>query len=717
MDGIQLNITTSKSLKRKSSNEARSGNAKATRQEISSSTVPDSKPKENVLQANTNSAKPFDSQSALASYPYRPRETMSIAPILDEGVIKEAASETLFSVDSFQDLPFHPHLVKNITEKLGFSKMTLVQKLGIPTVMKGVDTMIKSQTGSGKTMVYALPILNALGTMDPPVSRNDGVYCIVILPTRELAVQSFEVFHNLCRAFIKVTPGCLSGGEKKKSEKARIRKGINILVSTPGRLLDHLKTSANLSSALARMKYLVVDEADRLLEAGFEQQIGEILHIIKQGMGDNPLQTILLSATLTPAVERLVSLSLKNPEFIDIQALSSSGHHGSDNYAAEPTLAIPDKLKQYYAVTPTKLKLAALTTFLLRIRKHKVVIFLPTQDVVEYLYSLYENVFDQLVHKVTPPNQPLDLSEKIKLFRLHGEMGQSERSDVFKRFSQAECGFLFSTDVAARGLDLPGISWVAQFQAPETPAVYVHRVGRTARAGRSGSSLLFLIPNENQYVKMMREDLAIKLKSIRFSSVTAALEGRDPNSKGDELRLVFEVQHAIDEVVANDKKLHEMARKGYISFVRAYATYRNDQRRIFNVRNGLHFGHIARAFGLKDESPTEINNILRRYNPAQKRQFNPRTSFEHNSYHNNDQPGNDASANPPAPADSGSYPAWRGSTFSKQSSGAVIDTRQPMSSGRDKPRSGTKVINGIRAGGRSGYQVAMTRCSEFASGL
>ena len=238
--------------------------------------------------------------SPLEKKPRREFKPFDMNPVIDEGDVKVSSGEALFSQDSFDVLPFHSHLLKNIKEKLGHTKMTVVQKHGIPAVTNGGDVMVKSQTGSGKTLVYAVPIVNKLGTADPPISRTDGVRCLVILPTRELAVQSYDVFHKLCQSFIRITPGCLSGGEKRKSEKSRIRKGINILVSTPGRLIDHLKMSKCLSESLSKLEYLVIDEADRLLEAGFENQIGEILFQLNKAGGvdeqnERKWQTILLS--------------------------------------------------------------------------------------------------------------------------------------------------------------------------------------------------------------------------------------------------------------------------------------------------------------------------------------------------------------------------------------------------------------------------------------
>ena len=358
-------------------------------------------------------------------------------------------------------------------------------------------------------------------------------------------------------------------------------------------------------------------------------------------------------------------------------------------------MAVPEKLQQYYIVSPTKFKLAALITFLLKKHKEKVVIFSPTQDVVEFLFSLFENEFPKIAQKV------LSLTVDTKLFRLHGEMQQSERSHVFRSFSQSPSGFLFSTDVAARGLDLPLITWVVQFQAPETPAVYVHRVGRTARAGHSGASILMLLPNEGSYAKLMREKYGMNMKSIKFSSVTCSLTGKSSTgNKQQDLQLVYEIQNSLDQTVVADEKLHEMARKAYVSFIRSYASYRDDMREIFNMKNGLHLGHIARSFCLKDEKPGSINDILRRA-PSHVRS---------RRLQNDNGEGNEANPS--------SYPSWKSNSFEKHESGYKLNENASAANSKfgGMAKKTTKVLSGVRVS-KNYNKVAMVSCSEFDSGL
>nr|CAD7444470.1 unnamed protein product [Timema bartmani] len=282
--------------------------------------------------------------------------------------------------------------VSNLKQNLGLEKLTTVQQKSIPVVLSGRDALIRSQTGSGKTLAYALPIVEALQRVRPKVCRADGIRAVVVVPTRELALQSYEVFIKLVKSFTWLVPGCFVGGEKRKSEKARLRKGINILVGTPGRLLDHVQKTE--SFRLDKVEWLVLDEADRLLDMGYEQEVASFVsaldnqHNSKQqpSLQDHseyetdpesdpkPLvtttrsrQTLLLSATLTSAVERLAGLALKDPVFVDAAVDEDYSEKKSNTQipTTEPSLVIPESLSQFYVLTPAKLRLVTLAAFII----------------------------------------------------------------------------------------------------------------------------------------------------------------------------------------------------------------------------------------------------------------------------------------------------------------------------------------------------------------
>lgn len=227
--------------------------------------------------------------------------------------------EKLFTGVAIDSLNLHPHCVKNLTDLLSITEFTTVQQKTIPKALEGHDILVKSQTGSGKTLAYALPIVQKLQEIRPKLTRDIGIVALVIVPTRELALQTYELFVKLLKAFSWVVPGIITGGEKRKAEKNRLRKGINILIGTPGRLVDHLLHTEMFK--LHKLQFLALDEADRLLDMGYEKDVRQIVEAIQEHKvkenEESPIQRLLLSATLTPGVQRLAGLALKDPLFID----------------------------------------------------------------------------------------------------------------------------------------------------------------------------------------------------------------------------------------------------------------------------------------------------------------------------------------------------------------------------------------------------------------
>ncbi|XP_038209182.1 probable ATP-dependent RNA helicase CG8611 [Zerene cesonia] len=268
--------------------------------------------------------------------------------------------EKVFAGTTFADLNIHPHSIANLKQNLNLSELMTVQQKAIPIILQGRDVLIRSQTGSGKTLAYALPVIEGLQAIRPKINRHNGIRAVVVVPTRELAVQTYELFVKLTKPFIWIVPGLLSGGQKRKAEKARLRKGLSILVGTPGRINDHLRHTHSLN--FAKTGCLILDEADRLLDMGYEKDVAAIVKaiedhkkaatydpmaLVKQTIKKDPpekdesledqsnkeetdskhpltdiflskeRQTILLSATLTKAVENLAGITMKEPVFVD----------------------------------------------------------------------------------------------------------------------------------------------------------------------------------------------------------------------------------------------------------------------------------------------------------------------------------------------------------------------------------------------------------------
>uniref|UniRef100_A0A671NRW8 ATP-dependent RNA helicase n=1 Tax=Sinocyclocheilus anshuiensis TaxID=1608454 RepID=A0A671NRW8_9TELE len=511
--------------------------------------------------------------------------------------------EKVFTSNTFEELNLHPHLVRtNLNIVLNVTSMTSVQKKTIPVLMSGKDAVVRSQTGSG-----AIPGLFHIFFLQ----RSDGPLAVVIVPTRELALQSFQMFQKLLKPFTWIVPGVLMGGEKRKAEKARLRKGINVLISTPGRLVDHIKNT--LSIAFSAVRWLILDEADRTLDLGFEKDLTVILNALNAtGLAR---QNVLLSATLTEGLSRLASISMKEPVSIHVSEGSEDTVEACPQAAPQAlsdSYAVPERLQQHVVVVPSKLHLVCLAAFILAKckfeQRQKLIVFISSCEAVEFLLTLFTAVL--CVKPSTTSTK--QTSTSLNFYRLHGNMRQEERTEVFQEFSVCKTGILLCTDVAARGLDLPQVTWIVQYNPSVSAAEYVHRVGRTARIGAQGSSLLFLTPSETAFVdvlanhnislsEMKMEDiLATLMKDERFkdrgkwdSKRSAAAFEQEVRDRATVLQTDFE-----NYVHANNESL-QTAKSALQSFLRAYTTYPSSLKHIFHIRS-LHLGHAAKSFGLRD---------------------------------------------------------------------------------------------------------------------
>lgn len=585
-------------------------------------------------------------------------------PFLEHKDVKPV-SEHVFSSELIKDMPIHAHSIANLEKNLGMSKVTTVQKMSFPVIMSGKDTLVRSQTGSGKTIAYALPIVESLQSIRPKLQRSHGVQAVVIVPTRELALQTYECFVKLVKPFTWIVPGYLVGGEKKKSEKARLRKGISILIGTPGRLLDHIQHTKSL--LLYQVRWLVIDEADRLLDMGYEKDVASLVRALNEQQFGNPegekerfhpldvdapeidpnaspfvckvkRQTIMLSATMTASVDRLAGLTLKHPKFVDAAVIDEDDDE--HNIAMiEQDLVIPDSLTQWYLLIPAKLRLVTLASFIVwkcrMTAERKMLIFMATQDMVDFHTEMLTTVLGTREKKTGGVDEDSDLEDEygllkkkdddeedvkdpslvdIEFFKLHGNMTQKERTDVFKTFRSATSGVLLCTDVASRGLDLPMVDWIVQYTAPATAADYVHRVGRTARVGAEGSSMIMLCPSESGFitqleerrVKLFEEGMERTLQHLvptMATSIPSLLKMRNGATElaATKLQLRFE------DAVSGREDLHAMAAKAYVSFVRFYASYPHETRGVFNFK-ALHLGHYAKCFALRDP-PSKIGGL------------------------------------------------------------------------------------------------------------
>ncbi len=317
---------------------------------------------------------------------------------------------------------------------------TDIQAASLPHALVGRDILGAAKTGSGKTLSFVIPILEKLYM--ERWGSEDGLGALIIAPTRELALQIFEVLRIVGRKH-QFSAGLVTGGKSEfDGEQARII-NMNILVATPGRLLQHLEQTPGFDAS--KLQVLVLDEADRILDMGFNHQVDAIISYLPQYR-----QTMLFSATQTKSVKDLARLSLKNPEYIAV--------HAND---VEVT---PSKLVQNYIICKLTEKLDILFSFIKTHLKSKMIVFFSTCNQVRYAYELFRGM------------QP-----GIVLTALHGKIKQERRSIIYMDFIKRSSVCMFATDIAARGLDFPDVDWVIQVDAPEDKDMYIHRVGRTAR--------------------------------------------------------------------------------------------------------------------------------------------------------------------------------------------------------------------------------------------
>lgn len=565
----------------------------------------------------------------------------------DDIGVNEESKQAVFSVSNFSDFQLLPNVLRSLEgisffllssffiyyykiEKLGYEKPTKIQKAAIPHLLKERDVLIKAETGSGKTLAYLIPVIQNLSSLEPKIERSQGTYCVILVPTRELADQVFEVTTKLVHYSHWLVTGAIRGGEKRKSEKARLRKGVTILIATPGRLLDHLNNTQ--SFEFKNLRWLILDEADRsqillffkfikiflsktrLLDMGFERDINTIINIFRSKRSEgSPLQSILCSATLPEGVTRLAGASLRNPVRVEIEKEDedekeeeNEENEEEQNQPVEEEkidqFQIPKQLKQYFVQVPTKKRLVTLASFLrwkaYSIPNCKIIVFVSTTDSVDFHAILFGRTLlpeklDIIEGDETEPLFP------IPTFKLHGNLSQIERTKVYTEFNKAKSGILICTDVAARGVDFPNISWIVQYDPPVMFEDYIHRVGRTARIGNAGNSILFVLPSEMPFVELLQKS-NIQLKEQSFEKILQKLDSPRVKVEG-----AVALQWRFENMVEKDEEeLASKARSAFLSFTRAYATHGKETKHIFHIKN-LHLGHLAKTFGLKDP-PSQV---------------------------------------------------------------------------------------------------------------
>ncbi|KAG5492823.1 hypothetical protein JKF63_01403 [Porcisia hertigi] len=404
-----------------------------------------------------------------------------------------------------------------LRDNMKFTTMAPVQARTIPLFLSNYDVVVEATTGSGKTLAYLIPCLEMLlrpRTREVAKESKNAVFSVMVLPSRELAQQVFQILkrmlHFLAKGYKGGSPSnglpafsyqCYIGGRDIKHDVEEFSKqGGNVLVGTPGRLYELLVSSkyANLFN-FTQFELLILDEADKLLEFGFKAKLDVILKRLPRQR-----RTGLFSATQTKELAELARAGMRNPVSVTVRVNSLNSANVD---MAKPQ--IPEQLSNYYAFARASEKLDRLVEFLAAHKDEKVLVYVMTCASVEWLYEALATV--------------LCKDEADSVFALHGQMKLEKRQQVHRQVTKRSRCVLVCTDVAARGLDIPEVGVVVQYDPPVDPNTFIHRIGRTARMGRSGQSVVFLMPQELEYVNFMRlQNVPLQALDENRDSIDAA---------------------------------------------------------------------------------------------------------------------------------------------------------------------------------------------------
>ena len=592
-------------------------------------------------------------------------------------------------IDTFTSLGLSPTIAAHLLTKMNLKGPTAVQKAAVSQMLKdNSDAFIQSETGSGKTLAYLLPLVQRIMTIteqlgaehkDPTqnpllLHRDSGLFAIIMAPTRELCKQISVVVERLLGCARYIVAGHVIGGEKKKSEKAHLRKGINILVATPGRLVDHFENTKALD--ISNVRWLVLDEGDRLMDLGFEEDITKILNTLDArkrpkgatkwpGLPDKRT-TVLCSATLKTNVQKLGEISLKDAILIKGEASSNDGREAAEatgnSIRAHSAFLAPAQLKQSYIICAAKLRFVTLIALLKRtfVRKGsvmKAIVFHSCADSVDFHFKAFTRTFEDedssenkaprieqasasdgetaslrpLINTTTNDSTTSDsisssptlstAANPLTIYKLHGSLPQQTRTAIITAFTKTTSpSLLLATDVASRGLDLPNLDLVIEYDPAFSAEDHLHRIGRTARLGRDGRAVIFLLPGKEEgYVSVLKAsyrtgevghgggnvtnlsaDSILKKGFTPTSGIIATKKSTShPSSSSNWEQSATLLQLSLERWISSSPKDKELARKAFQSHVRAYATHTANEREYFDIKE-LHLGHLCKSFGLRE---------------------------------------------------------------------------------------------------------------------
>lgn len=404
---------------------------------------------------------------------------------------------------SFQDMSLSRPILKGLAA-VGFTSPTPIQRKTIPIALLGKDVVGGAVTGSGKTAAFIIPILERLLYRPKKVPTTRVA---ILMPTRELAVQCFNVSQKLA-SYTDITFALIVGGFSLREQEAQLKKRPDVVIATPGRFIDHMRNSA--SFATDTLEILVLDEADRMLEDGFADELNEILTTIPKSR-----QTMLFSATMTDSVDKLIRVGLNRPVRLLVDAAKQT---------------VSGLVQEFIRLRPGRegKRLAYLMYLCKNVYTSRSIIFFRqkrTAHRTRILFSLLD----------------------LRAAELHGSMTQEQRLSAVERFRSGEVDFLLATDLASRGLDIKNVETVINLEAPQSHEIYLHRVGRTARAGRSGRSCTLAAEDDRKVVKAAVK--SAKAQGAKIASRT--ILGEEADAWDEKIQAL---EDEIEEVLAEEKE-------------------------------------------------------------------------------------------------------------------------------------------------------------------
>jgi ATP-dependent RNA helicase RhlE len=406
--------------------------------------------------------------------------------------------------------------IKNNLARLGLRRPTDIQFKSIPSIMNGEDVLAIAQTGTGKTAAFAIPLIDKIHKSKSS-KRTYGIQCVVMVPTRELALQIGGVFRSLAKD-TRVKAFSLHGGVDQNPQIKRLQDGIDILIATPGRMFDLI------SQGYVRLDHidtLVLDEADHMLDLGF---INDIKYVKRKLTRRH--QTLFFSATISDEIKKLAYSQVKSVA-IRIQL--------------SPEDPVSKNVSHFVMSVEMDDKRIFLETFIRDHPDNKIIIFVRTRVRAERVGKAMERV-------------------QIPSLVIHGDKDQAERTEVMKKFRGGECNILVATDVSARGIDIPDVRYVFNYDLPEKPENYVHRVGRTGRGVRKGVAISFCSKDEKGLLDEIQELLHKPIEVIRIGKRDYAETIRKPSKKAD-LHALIHDQEVWDEKKKKRKKSKKNKKK------------------------------------------------------------------------------------------------------------------------------------------------------------